>query len=71
MRYHKAAEISPLEARFIIDHNTTSRSACVVIEHYDQWFDVRCMTEQELASFLDDLRRTRLVEETSGILTPH
>ncbi len=71
MRYHKASEISPLEARYIIEHFTDTLNDCVVIEHYGQWFDIRNMTGPEVDAFINDLGRSRLADETAGLIIPH
>lgn len=71
MRYHKAKSITKAVAAFIIRHQTGSLNQCVVIEHFGQWFDVRCMTDNEVAAFIDDLRRARHVEVAAGLLAPH
>lgn len=71
MRFHKAIAISEPEARYIIEHETSSLNECVIIEHLGKWFDVRRMTEEELEMFLDDLNRAREDEVTAGLHTPH
>lgn len=71
MRYHKAAEISQLEARYIIQHFKDSLNDCVVIEYYGRWFDIRKMTGLEFDAFINDLGRSRLADETAGLIIPH
>ncbi|MFA5952956.1 MAG: hypothetical protein WC807_22095 [Hyphomicrobium sp.] len=71
MRYHKAAVISEPEARYIIKHQCDSLNACVVIEHFGQWFDIRRMTEKEVEAFVDDLGWQRSAEVAAGLITPH
>ena len=71
MRYHKAAEITELEADFIIKHQSTSLNTCVVIEHFGHWFDIRRMTEKEVDTFVEDLGRARTADARAGIITPH
>ena len=71
MRYHKAAKITELEADFLIKHRSASLNACVVIEHFGQWFDIRRMTEKEVETFVEDLGRTRSADEKAGLITPH
>ena len=71
MRFHKAIAVNEPEARYIIDHKTSSLNECVVIEHFGEWFDVRRMTEEEVRVFLEDLNRARGDEVTAGLNTPH
>jgi hypothetical protein len=71
MRYHKAVRITQPEADFIISGPTTSLNECVVVEDGGDWYDVRRMTEQELADFVDGLQRTRLAAVAAGSVTPH
>lgn len=71
MRYHKVTPLTEIEARSIINCQTTSLNECVVIEHFGQWFDVRRMTEQELEDFVFDLRRARSADLAAGLITPH
>lgn len=71
MRYHKARAVPKPVAAFIIRHQTTSLNACVVIEHFGRWFDVRSMTNKEVAAFIDDLLRERSADIAAGLLVPH
>jgi hypothetical protein len=71
MRYHKATQITQPEARYIMEHKTSSLNECVVIEHFGQWFDVRGMTEQELEDFIADLVRARNADVLAGLIDPH
>jgi len=50
MRYYKAKEISKPEADYVIETADSSRDALVVISHHDTWYDVRALTEKELAN---------------------
>jgi hypothetical protein len=54
MLYHKATLITRPEADFIIRKPTSSLNSCVVVECFGKWYDVRRMTESELADFLDN-----------------
>lgn len=69
--YKKAKLITEAEARYIISHATTSSSEWVVIQHMDQWFDMRRLTEAEVADFLDDLDRKWAAELAAGVANPH
>jgi hypothetical protein len=71
MRYHKAISISRPEADSIIGKPTTSLNECVVVEDFGNWYDVRRMTEDELADFVDHLHRARIADVAAGLLTPH
>jgi hypothetical protein len=71
MRYHKAVPITRPEADFIISGPTTSLNECVVVEDNGQWYDVRRMTERELADFVETLQRARLAAIAAGSITPH
>jgi len=70
-RFQKAKVISEAEARYIVDHATEASSGCVVIQHWDQWFDVRRMTEKEIEHLIDDLDRARSAELAAGVIHPH
>lgn len=67
----KAKTVTEPEARYIIDHSTHSASEWVVIQHMDQWYDVRKMTKKELMALIDDLDRAWNAELTAGVLHPH
>jgi hypothetical protein len=71
MRYHKAIAISRPEADSIIGTPTASLNECVVVEDFGNWYDVRRMTEDELADFVDHLHRARIADVVAGLLTPH
>jgi len=71
MRYHKAVRITRPEADFIISGPTTSLNECVVVEDDGDWYDVRRMTESELADFVDTLQRARVAAVVAGSVTPH
>lgn len=69
--FKKAKLISEAEARYIIAHATKSSSEWVVIQYMDQWFDMRALTEAEVADLLDDLDRKWAAELAAGIANPH
>lgn len=69
--YNKAKLITEAEARYIIAHATTSSSEWVVIQHMEQWFDMRGLTKKEIAVLLDDLDRKWAAELAAGIDNPH
>jgi hypothetical protein len=71
MLYHKAIQITRPEADFIIRHPTSSLNECVVVECFELWYDVRRMTESELAAFLETLHRAHLADIAAGSITPH
>jgi hypothetical protein len=71
MRYHKVTAITEAEADVLMATSTSSLNACIVIEHFGEWYDVRRMTELELTDFCDDLYRARLADLTAGLLRPH
>jgi hypothetical protein len=70
MLFHKAIAITRPEADFLIKTATTSLNACVVVECFGKWYDVRRMTENELTSFVDSLNRAHL-DATGLPVTPH
>lgn len=63
--------ITEAEARYIIAHATTSSNTGAVLQHYDQWFDIRGLTEAEVADTLEDLDRERAANMLSGIANPN
>jgi hypothetical protein len=71
MLYHKAARITRPEADFLISTPTPSLNECVVVEDAGVWYDVRRMTEKELADFVECLHRARLADTAAGSGTPH
>jgi len=64
MRYHKAVEITKLEADHIIATTRASLAGAVVISNGKKWFDVRGMTRAEIEAFAADLARSDIVQET-------
>jgi hypothetical protein len=70
MLFHKATAITRPEADFLIKSATSSLNACVVVECFGKWYDVRRMTESELADFVDSLNRAHL-DSTGLAVTPH
>ena len=71
MRYHKARKISRPEAHYIINTCTRSLSELVVVNHHQQWYDVRSLTNKEIDDFYSDLMRADLVHLRAGCITPH
>jgi hypothetical protein len=63
--------ITEPEARYIISHTTDSTNSWVVVQHFDQWYDVRKMTEREVSDLIDDLDRARSAELAAGLINPH
>ena len=57
MRYHKAVEITKVEADSIIATTRASPTGVVVISHNEKWFDVRTMSVSEIEAFTADLAR--------------
>lgn len=71
MRYHKAIDITRVEASFIINASTSSKTNLIVIQHREKWYDVRPLTRKELDDFLEDLMRTDVADVQAGCNTPH
>ena len=71
MRYHKAIDITRVEAHFLIDTSTSSQTNLIVIQHRGDWYDVRSLTRKELDDFLEDLMRTDVADIQAGCNTPH
>lgn len=71
MRFHKAIRISRPEADFIIETAGSSRNDLVVMNHFDDWYDVRSLTRKELDEFVGDLLRADFAELRAGIIVPH
>lgn len=69
--FRKAKHITEAEARYIIDHATQSSSEWVVVQHMDQWLDIRGMTKAEITELIEDLDRKLAAELASGIANPH
>lgn len=65
MRYHKAIEITKVEADFIIASSRASVTGVVVISHNEKWFDVRAMSRAEVEAFTADLARLELATEAA------
>jgi hypothetical protein len=70
MLFHKVTAITRPEADFLIKSATSSLNACVVVECFGRWYDVRRMTESELTDFVDSLNRDHL-NATGLAVTPH
>jgi hypothetical protein len=71
MRYHKAINISQVEAQFIIRTTASSQTNLVIMQHRSEWYDVRSLTEKELDGFLTDLMRADAAGLQAGCNTPH
>ena len=71
MRYHKAAKISKPEADYIIGSGSTSLTDTVVLQHQDNWYDVRRMTAAEIDAFVSDLARAEHAAEKADEFPPH
>jgi hypothetical protein len=71
MRYFQAREITRPEADHIRLTADDAVSKIVVISLGTRWFDVRCLTEQELRGFVDQLVRGELELLRAGRDTPH
>jgi hypothetical protein len=69
--FRKAKHITEAEARYIIDHATESSSEWAVIQHMDQWLDVRGMTNAEISQLIEDLDRKLAADLAAGIANPH
>jgi hypothetical protein len=67
----RAKAVSEVEARYIIAHAPESANEWAVIQHMDQWFDVRHMTNKALMDLIDDLDRAWSAELVAGVLNPH
>jgi hypothetical protein len=71
MRYHKAAKISKPEADYIIGSGSASLTDTVVLQHQDNWYDVRRMTAAEIDAFVSDLARAEHAAEKADEFPPH
>ncbi|MGE3798478.1 MAG: hypothetical protein AB7G88_11645 [Thermomicrobiales bacterium] len=71
MLHKKAKLITEAEARYIIAHGTAASSDWVVVQHTDQWFDIRGMTKTEITELIEDLDRKLAAELAAGIANPH
>lgn len=67
----KAKPITEAEARYIISHGTATSSEWVVIQHNDEWFDIRGMTQTEIMDLVEELDRKLAAELAAGIENPH
>ena len=67
MRFHRAIRVSRRGAAEIRSNPVASRNDCALINHDGKWYDVREMTEKELADFVEDLAR----EEYSAKVLRH
>lgn len=71
MRYHKAIEITKVEADSIIAKTGASPTGVVVISHRDKWFDVRAMSLAEVEAFAADLERLEIAAEIARTALPN
>jgi hypothetical protein len=71
MRYHKAIEITKVEADSIIAKAVASPTGVVVISHREKWFDVRAMTRTEIEAFTADLARLEMTAEEAKKALPN
>jgi hypothetical protein len=67
MRFHKAIQITGLEASFLMLRDPSAPARAPVVSFDGIWYDVRTLSTKELASFLDDLARARRARG----FTPH
>jgi hypothetical protein len=51
MRFHKATQITRVEADFIIETAQESLNDLLVLSHFADWFDVRRMTKSPSEHF--------------------
>ena len=59
MRFHKAIQITGLEASFLMMRDPWAPTRAPVVSFDGIWYDVRTLSTKELESFLDDLARVR------------
>jgi len=71
MRYHKAVEITKIEADSIIASRGSSPSGIGVISSCERWYDVRSMTLAELEAFTADLARAEIAAEAAKAALPN
>ena len=71
MRYHKVIPISSPDAICILDSAWVSRNAAPVMKFFDEWFDIRHMTDSEVRNFTDDPMREIADAVRAGIINPH
>ena len=71
MRYHKAVKITKPEADYIIGSGSASLSDTVVLQHLENWYDVRRMTATEIDAFVSDLARAEHAAEKADQYPPH
>jgi hypothetical protein len=72
MRYHKAIEITRVEADFIIEGGGTplAQSDVVVISRGDRYYDVRSMSKVEVEAFVNDLVRAEHAAQQERHILP-
>jgi hypothetical protein len=71
MRYHKAVEVTKVEADSIIATTGASPTGIVVISHCEKWYDVRSMTRTEIEAFTADLARAEIAAEEAKMALPN
>jgi len=71
MRYHKAVEITKIEADSIIASPGASPTGIGVISSCERWYDVRSMTHAELEAFTADLARAEIAAEGTKAALPN
>lgn len=71
MRYHKAVEITKIEADSIIEKPGASPTGIGVISSCDRWYDVRSMSLAELEAFTADLARAEIAAEAAKMAPPN
>jgi hypothetical protein len=71
MRYHKVSAISSSEATCILAGAWLSLNPHAVVNLFDEWFDIRRMTANEVNHFTDDFMRVISGAIQAGIITPH
>lgn len=72
MRFHKAIEISKLEADFIIEGGAVQAAASdiVVVARGERYYDVRSMNVAEVEAFIADLARAEHAAELRRLALP-
>ena len=71
MRYHKVTRISSPDAICILDSAWLSLNSAPVLKLFDEWFDIRRMTDGEVRNFTDDFMREIADAVHAGISNPH
>ncbi|KAB2943490.1 MAG: hypothetical protein K8F92_13935 [Hyphomicrobium sp.] len=71
MRYHKAVQITKVEADSIIATTRASPTGVVVLSHHEKWYDVRTMTRAEIEAFTADLARIDIAADAAKTALPN